>query len=189
MGRSRKSPKILIAGLGNFLLRDDGIGVQAVRELRKNHPPRVRVVKVVEVGTAVHDALHFFEWADRILAIDAMQAGSSPGTLYLLPVSEAEGRRPQASMHELTLLAALGFLPCGKRPDIVILGVEPEIIDYGPELSPKVEAALPAVIHSVMKIVDYWKRTPTRANKAENPDSLKSIGETSLEDRRTAGAG
>ncbi len=155
--RSGKSLKILIAGLGNLLLRDDGVGVQAARELQKNPPAGVMVV---EVGTAVLDALHLFKWADSILAIDAMQAGGSAGTVYSLSVSDVDDRRPQGSLHELSLLAALRFLPSGKQPAILILGVEPEIVDFGLELSPKVEAALPTVIHSVREIVNSWRGRP-----------------------------
>jgi hydrogenase maturation protease len=159
---SRKGPKILIAGLGNLLLRDDGVGVHAVHELQKAPPPGVRVV---EVGTAVLDALHLFEEADRILAIDAMQAGGPPGTLYSLRVSAAEDRLRQASLHELNLLAAFGFLPDGKRPPVLFLGVEPAVIDYGLDLSPEVQSALPALIQTVREMVDAWRRGPSPAQK------------------------
>ena len=155
MKPDRQGPRILIVGLGNILLRDDGVGVHAIRELQKNPLPGVMAV---EVGTAVLDALHLFEWADRILAIDAMQAGGSAGTLYSLRVADVEDRKSQASLHELNLLAALRFLSNGKRPPIVILGVEPEIIDYGLALSPKVEAILPLVNHSVKEIVELLAR-------------------------------
>ncbi len=184
--RSHKEPKILIVGLGNLLLRDDGVGVHAIRELQKDSQPGVLAV---EVGTAVLDALHLFEWADRILAIDAMQAGGSAGRIYSIPVSDVEDRGPQASLHELNLLAALRFLPDSKRPPIVILGVEPGIIDYGLHLSSKVEAGLPVVIHAVREIVNYWLGEPSHSNSAGYPDSLKRIGETSLEGRSAAEAG
>ena len=167
-----RGPRILIAGLGNILLRDDGVGVHAIRELQKNPLPGVLTV---EVGTAVLDALHLFEWADRILAIDAMQASGPPGTLYSLRVSDIADRRPQASLHELSLLAALRFLSKGKQPEIVILGVEPEIIDYGLDLSPKVAAALPAVFHSAREIVNYWRGEPRQENPAGYPDSAKRL--------------
>jgi len=163
MGKKKKEPsvagkglKILIAGLGNLLLRDDGVGVHAVRSMNCRRP-RSRGVRVVEVGTAVLDALHLFEWADRILAIDAMRAGGSPGTLYSFGVSEVEDR-PQASLHELGLLSALRFLAEGKRPPVVILGVEPAVIDYGLDLSPEVQSALPGLTQSVRKMVDAWQR-------------------------------
>jgi len=161
MGKKKKEPsvagkglKILIAGLGNLLLRDDGVGVHAVHELQKAPRPGVRLV---EVGTAVLDALHLFEWADKILAIDAMRAGGSPGTLYSFGVAEVEDP-PQASLHELGLLSALRFLAEGKRPPVVILGVEPAVIDYGLDLSPEVQSALPGLNQSVRKMVDAWQR-------------------------------
>jgi hydrogenase maturation protease len=152
--RSRRGPRILIAGLGNLLLRDDGVGVHAIHELQKAPPPGVQVV---EVGTAVLDALHLFERADRILAIDAMQAGGPAGTLYSLQVSDVEDRSPKASLHELSLLAVLRFLVDGRQPPIVILGVEPGVIDYGLDLSPEVQSALPDLIQSVREIVESWR--------------------------------
>src|SRR5512139_3120116 len=101
---SLKRPRILIAGLGNILLRDDGVGVHAVRELRQDTSPGALVV---EVGTAVLDALHLLEWAEAILAIDAMRAGGSPGTIYPLRVEEIAEPGPMSSLHELSLLGAL----------------------------------------------------------------------------------
>jgi hydrogenase maturation protease len=172
-----RASRVLIAGLGNILLRDDGVGVHAIRELQKNPLPGALAV---EVGTAVLDALHLFEWADRILAIDAMQAGGSAGTLYSLRASDVEDRSPQASLHELNLLAALRFLPEGKRPLIVILGIEPEKIDFGLALSPKVEAILPLIIHSVKEIVGYWQGETRHSNRAAYSGYVKNIERGSL---------
>ena len=64
-GNKRIKPRILIVGIGNALLQDDGVGVHAVRELIKDPPSGVMCV---EVGTAVLDALHLIEWADKIEA-------------------------------------------------------------------------------------------------------------------------
>jgi hydrogenase maturation protease len=184
--RNSEEPRILIVGLGNLLLRDDGVGVHAIRELQKDSQP---MGLAVEVGTAVLDALHLFEWADRILAVDAMQAGGPAGTLYGLRVSDVEDHGPRGSLHQLNLLAVLRFLPNGKRPAIAILGVEPEIIDYGLELSPKVEAALPVVIQSVRKIVKYWQGDLSHSSGAACPDSPRRIEETSSEGGIAADAG
>jgi hydrogenase maturation protease len=160
---SHREPWILIAGLGNLLLRDAGVGVHAVHELQQDPPPGARVV---EVGTAVLDALHLFNEADRILAIDAMQAGGSPGTLYSVEVSGVEDRGPQASLHELNLMAAFGFLPDGGRPPVAFVGVEPAVIDYGLDLSPEVQSALPVLIQSVREVVDSWQRETSEEEEA-----------------------
>jgi hydrogenase maturation protease len=154
MGAKRRPPRILIAGLGNYLLRDDGIGVHAVRALQQAPPPGV---VVAEVGTAVLDALHLLEWAEKILAIDAMQAGGTPGTLYAFGVDAVAGPGVQASLHELNLLAALNFLPSQSAPEILIVGIEPETIDYGLDLSPAMAEALPGLTREVRKIVSGWR--------------------------------
>lgn len=153
-GSKRRPPRILIAGLGNCLLRDDGIGVHAIRSLQQNPPPGV---VVAEVGTAVLDALHLLEWAEKILAIDAMQAGGDPGTLYVFGVDAVAGQGIQVSLHELNLLAALDFLPRQIKPEILIVGIEPETIDYGLDLSPSMAAALPRLTREVRKIVSGWR--------------------------------
>jgi hydrogenase maturation protease len=149
-----RKPRILIAGLGNLLLMDDGVGVHAVQELQKS-PPDGAVV--AEVGTAVLSALHLLEWADKILALDAMQAGGAPGTIYAFGTDDVDRGGIQVSLHELNLLAALGFLKNKARPEIVILGVEPEKIDYGLELTPPVAAALPELTVAVQELVRLWR--------------------------------
>jgi hydrogenase maturation protease len=154
MGAKRRPPRILIAGLGNYLLQDDGVGVHAVRALQQIPLPGIIVA---EVGTAVLGALHLLEWAEKILAIDAMQAGGTPGTIYGFGVEDAAGPGMQASLHELNLLAALRFLPLGAKPEILIVGIEPETIDYGLDLSPAVAAALPELTRDVRKIVSDWR--------------------------------
>jgi hydrogenase maturation protease len=154
MGPKRRQPRILIAGLGNYLLRDDGIGVHVVRALQRTPPPGV---VVADVGTAVLDALHLLDWAEKILAIDAMQAGGTPGTLYAFGVDAVAGPGMQASLHELNLLATLDFLPRQIKPEILIVGIEPETIDYGLDLSPAVAAALPELTREVRKIVSGWR--------------------------------
>ena len=153
-----RKPRILVAGLGNLLLQDDGVGVHAVRELKK---ASLRGVIIADVGCAVLDALHLLQWAEKILAIDAMQAGGKPGTVYTFGTQDVEDAGVKASLHELNLLAALRFLPPGAKPEIVILGVEPENIDYGLDLSPRVAAALPVVTGAVREIVARWRETPS----------------------------
>jgi len=153
MANRGKRPRILIAGLGNLLLKDDGVGVHAATALQPDSAPDLCVV---EVGTAVLDALHLFEWTDRILAIDAMQAGGAPGTIYSFGLDDVAEEAP-VSLHELGLVAAFRFIPEKARPEIRILGVEPEIIDYGLELSPTVEAVLPRLVRAARDIVAEWR--------------------------------
>jgi hydrogenase maturation protease len=153
-GTKKRKARILIAGLGNLLLQDDGVGVHAVRELQKDPPPGVLVA---EVGTQVLGVLHLLEWADNVLALDAMQAGGAPGTIYAFGVDDVAEPEIQVSLHELGLRAALRMLPQPTQVEIAVLGVEPEVIDYGLELSPPVAAALPRLLRAARHMVRQWQ--------------------------------
>jgi len=140
---------LLIAGLGNSLLMDDGIGVHAVRELRRDPPPGATVV---EVGTAVLDALHLIEGAGVVLALDAVEAGGAPGTIYeVRPGAGTADNAQSTSLHELDLRGVLAMLPEDRRPNLIVLGMEPERIDYGLELSPAVRDVLPEFVETVRR--------------------------------------
>jgi hydrogenase maturation protease len=152
--RRTKNPRILIAGLGNLLLRDDGVGVHAAKQFQKSAANRYRAV---EVGCAVLDVLHLLEWSDKILLIDAMKAGGAPGTVYWVPsIKELDTGAMPASLHELSIIQALRMIDQTRSPEVAIIGVEPEIIDYGLDLSESVEAALPLVIHTGEKMIKKW---------------------------------
>ncbi len=150
-----------MAGLGNLILRDDGVGVHAIRRLGPLLPSGVLAA---EIGTAVLDALHLVEWADRIVAIDAMQAGGDPGSIYLFGPEDAEGGAVRQSLHEVNLLALRNFLR-RPLPEMIVLGVEPAVIEFGLDLSPRVAASLAALTATARSIALDWSRHPglTRA--------------------------
>lgn len=148
-----RRPRVLVVGLGNDLLMDDGVGVHAARSLKQKKLGAG--VTVVEVGTAILDALHLFERADHILAIDAMQAGGGPGAIYRLDGDDVV-RRDLASMHDFTFQSALTLLK--RQPkSVVVIGVEPGRIDYGLDLTNAVANAIPAVVQAATQIVLRWQ--------------------------------
>ena len=152
-GKGRRGPRILIAGLGNLLLRDDGVGVHAVRRIQQSG---LTACIAADVGCAVFSALHLFERAEKILLIDAMQAGGRPGTVYRADINEIDGGGVAASLHELSVVHALRMLKKRPLPAVSLIGVEPEIIDYGLDLSEAVAASLPLVLQTVHDMVSDW---------------------------------
>jgi len=170
-GGRRGAPRILIAGLGNEVLRDDGVGVHAARLLAGDAD---RTLRVVAVGTAVIDALHLFEWADIVLAIDAMQAGGRPGTVYHCATDDVLHPGMDVSLHELSLTGALRLLDAeGSTPRAYVLGVEPGLIDYGLDLTAPVASALPRVVRSARRMIADW-----RAGRADVPATVSRRRET-----------
>lgn len=138
--------RVIVVGLGNLLLSDDGVGVHAVRELMKDPPPESTPV---DVGTAVLDALHLLEKAEAVVAIDAVDFGKPPATLYRFDLDEADLAPRVGTLHEITLPVALGMLPEEARPPVTVIGVQPASLATGTELSPEVRAVLPGLLEAV----------------------------------------
>jgi hydrogenase maturation protease len=148
--------RLLVLGIGNILMSDDGVGVYAIQELRRR-PPGGALLR--EVGIAMLDAVSLLARADRVLVIDALHAGGVPGSIYQTEAGDLLHEPARLALHELDLLGALQLLPPGQRPlEISVLGVEPERLEPGLGLSPKVAAALPAVVRMVNETVARWRR-------------------------------
>ena len=142
--------KIAVLGLGNLLLRDDGVGVHAVRMLSRNAP---QDVEITEIGTAALNAQRVFIEFDHVIAIDAVHGGGPAGTIYSFDAEDETGDW-SVSLHDLGIIGALKLLPEKARPRLHIIGVEPEIIDYGTELSQTVSKALPRLLKTVKNTID-----------------------------------
>lgn len=141
-------PKILVLGVGNLLLKDDGVGVHAVRELLRE--PWPEDVTLLDGGTFTHDVFYLFKGYDRLLVLDIVHAGGEPGSLYRLSEEQLvhnESRR--LSIHDIDLLDSLRMAEQlhGSRPDMVIVGMEPaDYTSWSMELSPSARAAFPAFL-------------------------------------------
>jgi len=145
-----RRPRILIAGIGSLLSRDDGAGAHAVRWLRRRRWPRH--VWVAELSEPALHATRFIERADAVLAIYSMIAGGRPGDLHYHPLSEGLTIQRSASLHEFTLISSLEFLSI-PPPLVWILGIEPDQSAMGKGVSPAVAAAMPQVEQTVREFI------------------------------------
>lgn len=157
-----RSRTYIILGIGNCLLTDDGVGIHAVQCLQKDPPPDTIVV---DVGTDFLSAIPYFEQGQEILVIDAMDAGGSPGTIYRCRSDDLAAPIRQHSLHELGLLAIQEFLDEHQRRPLHVLGVQPESIDFGVGLSPKVAAVLPDVVAAARKIIAEFASRPVETSE------------------------
>jgi len=144
--------KVLVVGLGNVRLQDEGVGVRAVQALGRAYrlPPNVVVVEGEEPGFDLLDAM---EEAEHVVAVDCAFAGEAPGTMFRVPLDEYErpGEVPE-SLHEGRLLEALGVLEMlGRRPPAVLIAVQVDQTAPGTDLSPAVAARLPAVVEAIAR--------------------------------------
>jgi len=149
MKRNSENIRIAVLGLGNELLRDDGVGVHAIRMLDQ---AGIEGVTIAEIGTAALSAQQILVESDLVIAIDAVHHDGCPGTIYTF---DAEDEKADCvfSLHDLGIIGAVNLLPNELRPKVQIVGVEPEIIEYGQELSDTVKASLQKVIDIVRKFI------------------------------------
>ena len=145
---------VLVVGLGNLLMGDDGVGVHAVRALMENPPDGALVL---EVGTALVSAAHLLAAESRILAVDAIRGGHPPGTVAWFPARDTDSVRPYISIHEAGILNALRVLAPAATPELRVIGIEPDSIDYRMALSPVVEQALPQLLDAIHRMVREWR--------------------------------
>ena len=159
--------RVLVAGIGNIFLGDDGFGVEVAQALGRR--PQPAGVHVVDYGIRGFDlAFAMLDGPDATILVDAMPRGGAPGTVYLVEADLEENADPSAAADHgqgafqghamtpsavLTLVRTLG----GRARNVFVVGCEPE--SFGPEnegrmgLSETVTAAVPVAVTAVERLV------------------------------------
>ncbi|MDJ1422987.1 MAG: hydrogenase maturation protease [Candidatus Methanoperedens sp.] len=145
-----------IIGIGNMIMGDDGVGIHAIEKLKEMELPAG--VEVFDAGTDAFYALGAMDGMDKTIILDACHGNNAPGTLYRFTYDQLQGELKQSlrlSMHGLNLIDIMaGAKEVYRLPgEIVLLGVEPQILEWGTELSAPVKDALPALIKMVLREV------------------------------------
>lgn len=137
--------------MGNLIYRDEGVGVHVIEEMKRMQLPGH--IELLDIGTSTMDLISYLDGVKKLIVIDAMKAGGSPGTLYrcrpedILPKEEGP-----VSLHEIGLLETLTIAKKkGFHIDAVVFGIEPKVFDWGMELSEEVKNKIPNFIEAVLK--------------------------------------
>jgi hydrogenase maturation protease len=144
--------KTVVLGIGNLIMQDEGVGVRVVEVLQRDHEMPDGVT-VVDGGTSAMEMLDELSDLDHLIVVDAINAGKPPGTLLRIEGEDVPSFfRTRLSPHQIGLpdvLASLEFL--GAQPKkMVILGVQPQTMELGMELTPVVAAQVPALVSQVL---------------------------------------
>jgi hydrogenase maturation protease len=139
---------VLILGLGNILLQDEGVGVRVVERLQRDY--RITgTVEVLDGGTAGMSLLEHVRNRDHLIVVDAVKTGQAPGTVITLSGKEVpaffETRMSPHQMGLADMLAVLDLMG-EKPPDVTVIGVEPRDLDVGLELSDLVSTRIDALL-------------------------------------------
>ncbi len=144
---------IVVIGVGNEVMRDDGVGTDVVRRLQEeNLGPDVELIEGAVGGL---DLVFDLEGRERAIIIDAARMGLEPGAVRLVRREEIEQRLlPLASLHHIGLHDVLELAEMsGIRPEIIVVAVEPAEVVPGLGLSATVEAAVPEMIGLVQELL------------------------------------
>lgn len=153
----------LVLGLGNLVHCDDGAGVHAIHRLQKDDrvPPGV---VLIDGGTQGLSLLPHVSGYQRLLVIDAIDAGEPPGALLRLEGRALADLPGRASVHQMgfsDLMVAMKLL--GDLPEeVVVLGVQPLSTEWSAELSPPVEKTMDALIDAAIGQLQLWQLTNGR---------------------------
>lgn len=156
--------RILVAGVGNILLHDDGFGSAVVQLLRRRQLPMRTTV--IDFGIrSIHLAFELMNGYDAILLVDTVVRGGVPGTLYVIEpnldeetgwwIPDPHTARPDWALQ--TVLTA------PVRPKCVrIVGCEPASLEEGIGLTPPVAAVVPRAVDLVVELIAEWSREAIR---------------------------
>lgn len=162
--------KILVLGIGNTLLVDEGVGIVAMRELEANYGQRDDM-EFLDGGTLSFTLAVPIAECDSLLLIDAAELDASPGTVRSFEGAEMDrflGANRKSSVHEVGLLDLMSIsMLSGRWPQHrAMIGIQPAVIAWGEQLSPAVAAALPEVIARAEDIITgFCKKSQPRVDR------------------------
>ncbi|MFO7769137.1 MAG: hydrogenase maturation protease [bacterium] len=151
------APPLLVAGIGNPLMGDEGVGPAVVEAFLASRGPSP-LVEAVDAGTGGMSLLYAMEGRSAAILVDCARMGESPGTMRRFTPEDVRSAKelPGISLHEGDLL---DLVHLGERLEmlpsrLVILGVEPSWIGPGGTLSPVVRSAVPSCVRMLCDEVD-----------------------------------
>jgi len=150
-------PRVLVAGIGNVFLGDDGFGVEVVDRLRRRPVPAG--AKVVDFGIrGLHLAYELLEGFEALVLVDALPLGEAPGTVALVeaevpdaPEPDPEVTGPALDAHTMSPAVVLGTLAHlgGSVDRVLVVGCQPATVAEGMGLSDDVAAAVDVAVAMV----------------------------------------
>ncbi len=154
-GTTAGSEQVLVLGIGNLLLSDEGVGVHVAQELMAGGTPAG--VQVRDAGTPGFELVEELSDGRRVIVVDALQAGLSPGAVRVFAPAEVR----ESEQVKLSSLHGVGLLDVcrlaqrlGRRLNVTVIGVQVASVGPGTELSPALRAHWAEIMQRVRQEVN-----------------------------------
>ena len=144
--------KTMILGVGNLLLRDEGVGVHVAINLQEYSLPDN--IEVIEGGTDGFKLFHLIMEADRLIVVDCVKGGDEPASIYRFEIDDFDHFPDlyKTSVHQVSITEVIKLTGTMRTPPrTTIIGIEPDEISMSMELSPGIQAKLPKVLEIVLE--------------------------------------
>lgn len=159
---SATAERILILGIGNPLMTDEGAGVR-VAELLMGGYEFPESVEVIDAGTMGLGIMNLFRDRDLVIVVDAVdKTGHEPGTVVIMTPEQLAPAQVMHSLHDMRFSHVLEAAALtGIEPEAVCVGIQVESMEqWVTELTPAVESALPAAVAAVLDLLQTRGVTP-----------------------------
>ena len=159
--------KVMVLGVGNILLKDEGVGPKTIDRLRAEYSFPENV-ELVDGGTAGLDLLPVVEVFDLIIIVDTVKAGAEPGAIFRFTPDDIEVKVPyKTSLHQIGMVEVFAIAEAlGKKMKGIIIGIQPEDMSaWGLDLTPTIEAKIPELMGLVLKELDALGIKPAPIQK------------------------
>jgi hydrogenase maturation protease len=151
---SNNNQNILIIGLGNILLSDEGVGAKVIDEFKRiyNVPNNI---EMIDGGTLGIELFPYFQNRTKIIVVDAVQTGKEPGTIVKIKIPKNFSFQ-KTSSHQTSLLEVLNaaFLNGDELGDITVIGIQPENLKAGLSLSKNIEQNIGKLVDMIVEELD-----------------------------------
>jgi hydrogenase maturation protease len=149
--------KILVLGIGNTLLADEGVGIVAMNELRTRYGSRDDI-EFLDGGTLSFTLAVPISECDALLVIDAAELGAEPGTVRRFEGEEMDrflGENRKGSVHEVGLLdlRSISLLTGHWPKQRALIGIQPAFVGWGDALTPSVASAMQEICATAIGII------------------------------------
>lgn len=152
---------IAILGVGNLLMKDEGIGVHIVQLLEKNYTFDPEV-EIIDGGTSGSELYGFFDKHDKMIIVDAVNFGKEAGFIGTIENDDILSQlNTKLSMHNLGLTDVLSHVKLLdiEPSEICLVGIQPELIEYGMELSKTISDKMNRILEVIFSKLAEWKVT------------------------------
>jgi len=160
MTAASNTKKVLVMGIGNTLLQDDGVGIHVTELFKSSREPDPNL-DIVDGGTIGLSLLPDIEDADAVIIVDASEIGEHPGAMRIFRNREIDqqlsGKR--RSVHEVALYDLFSAAAIrGRSPqERVLIAIQPACTDWGLDPTPEVKASIPLACEAITSLTDRWQ--------------------------------